>query len=102
MIYKMPRYFSRFKSIGLLGQEEKRKIDSQEGEYGGHFGFPIGTNLDIFYLQVALIPTKFQVCWLIGSGDGEQNRFSKSLPWWQFFISDQNDFSFFFNPKLAR
>ena len=43
-------------------QEKKRKIDFQDGRYGGHLGVPIGTSLTIFDLQVALIlPTKFRV-----------------------------------------
>ena len=39
-------------SIGLSVQEKKRKIDFQDG---GHLGFPIGTILAIFDLQVTLM-----------------------------------------------
>ena len=42
------------KSIGLLVQEKKRKIDFQDGCQGGHLGFPIGTILAIFHLPVTL------------------------------------------------
>ena len=55
------------KSIGLLVQEKKRKIDFQ---YGGHPGFPIRRILSILDLQVVLIhPAKFQVNWPLGSGE---------------------------------
>ena len=41
-----------------------------------YLGYPIGTILAIFGLQVALIlPTKFSVIWPFGSGDAGQNRF---------------------------
>ena len=54
-----PRCFLQgFKSIGLLVQEKKGKIDFQDGR---HLGFPIGTILAIFDLQVTLmIPTSFK------------------------------------------
>ena len=58
----------RFKSVGLLAQEKKRKIDFQDGRHGGHLGFPIGTILAIFDLQVTpMFPTKFQDNWPFGS-----------------------------------
>ena len=34
---------------------EKSKIGFQDGGYGGHFGFPIGTILAIFHLHVNLL-----------------------------------------------
>ena len=41
-----------------------RKVDFQDGGYGNHLGFPIGTILAIFNLQVTpMLPTKFQVKW---------------------------------------
>ena len=44
-------------STGLSVKEKKRKIDFQDG---GHLGFPIGTILAIFDLQVTLmVPSKF-------------------------------------------
>ena len=44
-------------STGLSVQEKKRKIDFQDG---GHLGFPIGTILAIFDLQVTLmLPSNF-------------------------------------------
>ena len=58
------------KSIGLLVQEKKRKIDFQDGGHGGHLGFPIGTILAIFDLQVTpMLPSKFEVNWPFGSGE---------------------------------
>ena len=48
-------------STGLSVQEKKRKTDFQDG---GHLGFPIGTILAIFDLQVTLmLPSKFGVKW---------------------------------------
>ena len=56
-------------SIGLSVQK-KRKIDFQDGGHGGHLGFPIGTILAIFNLQVTLmLPSKFGVNWPFGSGE---------------------------------
>ena len=48
-------------SIGLLVQK-KQKIDFQDGRHGRHLGFPIGTILATFDLQVTLmLPSKFGV-----------------------------------------
>ena len=70
LIYKSPRYFQpSFKSIGLLFQENKRKIDFQDG---GHFGFSILATFDI--QAIPMLPTKFQVNWPFGSGEEEKNR----------------------------
>ena len=56
--------------MGLSVQEKKRKIDFREGGHGGHLGFPIGTILVIFDLQVTLmLPSKFGVNWPFGSGE---------------------------------
>ena len=67
-----------------------RKIDFQDG---GHLGFPIGTILAIFDLQVTLmLPSKFGVNWPFDSGEEAKNRFSR---WWPSWISDRNDFSYF-------
>ena len=77
-------------STGLSVQEKKRKIDFQDG---GHLGFPIGTILAIFDLQVTLmVPSKFGVNWPFGSGEEAKNRFSRWRPSW---ISDRNDLSYF-------
>ena len=49
---------------------------------GGHLGFPIGTMLVIFDLQVTLtLPTKFQVSCHFGSGEEAQNKLSRWPPW---------------------
>ena len=51
-------------SIGLSVQEKKRKIDFQDD---GHLGFPTGTILVNFDLQVILmLPTQLQVNWPFG------------------------------------
>ena len=67
-----------------------RKIDFQDG---GHLGFPIGTILAIFDLQVTLmLPSKLGVNWPFGSGEDAKNRFSRWRPSW---ISDRHDFGYF-------
>ena len=48
----------------------------QDGCHGGHLGFPIGTILAIFDLQVtSMLPSKFGVNWPFGSGEEAKNRF---------------------------
>ena len=104
-MYKSPKYFaSHFQSMGLSIQEKKFKIYFQDGNWGGHLGFPIGTILAIFDLQVtSMILTKFQVNWRFGSGEEAKNRFSRWPQWRPSWISDRNDFSYFdlpVTPKL--
>ena len=89
-IYKSPQCFlPSFKSIGLLVEEKKRKIEFQDGGHGGHLGFPIRMNLAIFDLQVTpMLANKFQVNWPFCSGEEAKNRCS--------WISHRNDFRYFF------
>ena len=48
----------------------------QYGRHGGHLGFPIGTIFASSDLQVTqMIPTKFQINLLLGSGEEVKNRF---------------------------
>ena len=77
-----PRCFLlSYKSSGPSVQEKKQKIDFQNGHHGGHLGFPIGTILAIFDLQVTrMLPTKFQVNWLLGLGEEAKIRFSRWPP----------------------
>ena len=62
LIYKSLRcYLPSFESIGLSVQKKKRKIHFQDGR---HLGFPIGTILAIFDLQVIpMLPTNFLINW---------------------------------------
>ena len=77
-------------------QEEKQKIDFQDGRHGGHLGFTIGMILAIFDLQVTpMLPSKFRVNWPFGSGAEAKNRFSRRRPWQPSWISDRNNFSYF-------
>ena len=83
-----------------LGVEAKnifsRWPPCQDGRQGGHLGFPIGTILATFDLQVTLmLPSKFGVNWPFGSGEEAKNRFSRWRPWRPSWISDQHDFSYF-------
>ena len=62
-------------SIGLSAQEKKRKIDFQDDDHGGHLGFPIGTILATFDLQVTpMLPTKFRVYFSSGDHFVQQSR----------------------------
>ena len=84
---------SKFGVNWPFGSGEEAKIDFQDGGHGGHLGFPIGTILAIFDLQVTLmVPSKFGVNWPFGSGEEAKNRFSRWRPSW---ISDRNEFSYF-------
>ena len=77
-------FISSFESTGLSVQENKRKIDFQDGGHGSHLGFPIGKILSIFDLLVTpMLPTKFYVSCPFGSGD-VKNRFSR---WWPYIAA---------------
>ena len=97
LIYKSPWCFLlSFKSIDFWVSEKKRKIDFQDGCHGGHLGFPIGMIWAIFYVQVIpMLPSKFGVNWPFGSGEEAKNSFSRWLPWWPSWISNQHNFSYF-------
>ena len=83
---------SRFGVNWPFGSGEEAKKDFQDGGHGGHLGFPIGTILAIFDLQVTpMLPSNFGVNWPFGSGEAK-NRFSRWRPSW---ISDRHDFSYF-------
>ena len=94
LIYKSPRCFLSFKSTGLWDLEKKRKIDFHNGS---HLGFPIGTTLANFGLQVSpMLLTKFQANWPFSLGK-EKNRFSRWPPRRPSWILDRNDFSCFWS-----
>ena len=42
-----------------------------------------------------MLPTKFQVSWLLGLGEEAKNRFSRRRPWRPSWILDPKDFTFF-------
>ena len=91
-------FLPSFKSVGLLVQKKKRKIDFQDGRHGSHLGFPTGTILIIFDQQVTpALPTKFKVNCPLGSGEKAKNRFSRWMPWRPSWISDRNDFIYFWS-----
>ena len=85
-----------FESIALSVQEKKFKTDFQDG---CNLGFPIAMTWAIFYLQgTPMLPTKFRVSWPFSSEEG-RNRFSRWPPSW---ISDWNDFSYFYIYKSSQ
>ena len=64
---------------------------------------PIGKISANFDLQVTtMLPTKFRISWLFGSGEEAKNRFSRWPSWRPSWISDRNDFSYFFIYKSPR
>ena len=68
---------TKFRVNWPFGSGEEAKKSFQNGRHGGHVGFPIGTILAIFYLQVtSMLPTKFRVYWPFGPGEEAKNRFS--------------------------
>ena len=70
------------------GEEAKNRFS------GSHLGFPIGKILAIFDLKnTPLLSIKFQN-WPPGSGEAK-NRFSRLPPWRLSWISDWNNFSYF-------
>ena len=82
--------------IATADMQMCRKIDFQDGCHVGHLGYPIGTILAIFDLQVTLmLPSKFGVNWPFSSGEEAKNRFSRWRPWRPSWISDWHDFSYF-------
>ena len=88
-----------FESIALLVQEKKFKTDFQDGCYSRNLGFPISTIWAIFHLKVTpMLPTKFRVNWPFNSEEEGKNRFSRWPPSW---ISDRNDFSYFYINKSS-
>ena len=89
-----------FKSIALSVQGKKFKTDFQDGYHSRNLRFPIVTIWAIFDLQVTLmLPTKFRVNWPFSSEEVKKNRFSRWPPSW---ISNRNDFSYFYINKSSR
>ena len=89
-----------FESIALSVQEKKFKTDFQDGRHSLNLGLLIATISAIFYLQVTLmLPTKFRVDWPFSSEEEGKNRFSSWPPSW---ISDWNNFSYFYIYKSSR
>ena len=83
-----PMFPTKYKSVGLLVLEKKRKTDFHDGGHGSHFGFQIGMILAILDLQVTpMLPIEFQVNWPFGSG--EEQIFKVA--------ADRNSFSYFFS-----
>ena len=88
--------YNVWSQLAFRFRRRSEKIDFQDGFHGGHLGFPIGTILAIFDLQVTpMLPSKFGVNWPFGSGEEAKNRFSRWLPWRPSWISDRSDFTYF-------
>ena len=89
---------TKFQDNWPFFQKKKWKTDFQDG---GYLGFSIIKILAIFDQQVtAMLPTRFQVNWPLVSGEEAKNRFSRFRPWWPSWISNQNDFSYFFPDQI--
>ena len=69
-----PMIPTSFKSIGLLVQEKKRKLDFQDGHHRTSW-ISNQKDFSFFDLQVTLmLPSKFQVNWPFGSGEEVNKR----------------------------
>ena len=89
---------SNFRVNWHFGAVEKQKLDFQDGV---HLGFPIGTIIAIFDLQVTLmLLTKFRVNLLLGLGEEAKNRFSRWLSWRPSWISDWHNFRYFWSTRV--
>ena len=78
LTYRSPRCFlPSFESIGIWGEEKKRKIDFQDGCHCGHLGFMISTILAIFDVinVTPMLPNKFGVNWPFGLGEAQKKIF---------------------------
>ena len=99
MIYKSHWYFlSHLVNWSFGWREEVQNRFSKYLPNGGRLGFPIRMISAIFDLQDTLIlPIKFWVNWPFSSGEVQNRDFSKWQPWWPSWISDQNEFSYFWS-----
>ena len=61
-------YQVSFKSIGLLVQEKKRKIDFQDGGHSSHLGFPYFT----YFLSTSHPDASYQVSSQLDFSSGEE------------------------------
>ena len=67
---------TKFRVNWPFGSGEEVKNRFEDGHHGGHLGFPIGTILATFDLQVTqLLPAKFPVNWPFCSEEEAKNRF---------------------------
>ena len=89
-----PMFPTKFRVNWHLGLGEEAENGFSRWPPCGHLGFTIGTILAIFDLQVTpMPPTMFWVNWPFGAGEEPKTRFSR----WQSWISDRNDFSYFWS-----
>ena len=80
LVYSSTQCFLKLQDNLPFVSREEAKIDFQDGDHSGHLGFPIGTILATFDLQVTLRrPTKFHVSWPFVSGEAN-NGFSRRSP----------------------
>ena len=90
------RFLASLESNGLSVQEKKQKIDFQDGCHGSHLGFPIGTILAIFDLQVN--PNASYHVWsqlAFGFRRRSEKKIFKMAAMAATWISDGHDFSYF-------
>ena len=91
-------FLPSFESTGFFNLGEEAKMDFQDGLKGSHLGFPIGTILAIFNLQIiTMLPTKFRVNWSFSSEEEAKNRFSRWPPWRRSWTFDRDDFCYFWS-----
>ena len=89
-----------FESISSFGSGEKVQNKFSRWPPWPQFGISYRNDLSYFDLQVTpMLPTKFRVNWPFSSEEEGKNRFSR---WPQSWISDRNDFSYFYIYKSSR
>ena len=82
----------------IIFSGEKAKKFFQDVGHGSHLEFLIKTILAIFDLQVTLIhPTSIGINWPFSSGEEAKIRFSRWPSWRPSWISDWNNFSYFWS-----
>ena len=101
IIYKSPDASFQVQVSWPLSSGEEAKTRFSRWPHDRHLGFPIGTILAIFELQVTLmLSTKFWISWHFGSGEEAKNKFSRWPLWQPSWISDQTIFADFLSTSL--
>ena len=97
-IYNLPRHFLQVLSQRTFRfRRRSAKQIIKMADMPANLDFKVEKN-DFFYLQAALkLPTKFRVYWAFGSEDKAQKRVLRWPPWQPSWISDRNDYRYFWS-----
>ena len=94
---------NKFQVNWPFGSGEEAKNRFSRWSHGGHLGFPIGTILAflIYQLPLCFLQSSSQLAFRFRR---RSNKYSRRLPWWPSWISDQKNFSYFLStnhPKAS-